>query len=212
MRNRWGILAVLFAVRLAMAFQFQSVAAVAPLLGHEFGVGLADIGRPDRALFHAGRRAGVAGRRDRTEGSATRPRCSRALLLMLVGGLAMALLAFLERADRGTAGRRRRRRAAQRSDDEDGDRLVCGQGDRDRDGDLRQFMAGRDRALAADAALDRHRLRHRGGLSRGGSADRAAASCCLPSAYQPPANAATVAAASARLDRSARHRRDRRRG
>jgi MFS family permease len=27
-----------------MAFQFQSVAAVAPLLGHDFGVGLADIG------------------------------------------------------------------------------------------------------------------------------------------------------------------------
>ena len=44
MRNRWGILAVLFAVRLTMAFQFQSVAAVAPLLGSEFGVSLADIG------------------------------------------------------------------------------------------------------------------------------------------------------------------------
>jgi hypothetical protein len=27
-----------------MAFQFQSVAAVAPLLGNEFGVSLADIG------------------------------------------------------------------------------------------------------------------------------------------------------------------------
>src|ERR1700738_5593465 len=44
MRNRWGILAVLFAVRATMAFQFQSVAAVAPLLGSEFGVGIADIG------------------------------------------------------------------------------------------------------------------------------------------------------------------------
>ncbi len=44
LRNRWFILAVLFVVRLTMAFQFQSVAAVAPLLGHEFGVGLADIG------------------------------------------------------------------------------------------------------------------------------------------------------------------------
>ena len=32
MRNRWGVLAVLFTVRLTMAFQFQSVAAVAPLL------------------------------------------------------------------------------------------------------------------------------------------------------------------------------------
>ena len=44
MRNRWGILAVLFTVRLTMAFQFQSVAAVAPLLGTKFGVSLADIG------------------------------------------------------------------------------------------------------------------------------------------------------------------------
>ena len=42
--GRWRILAVLFAVRAAMGFQFQSVAAVAPLLGREFGVGLADIG------------------------------------------------------------------------------------------------------------------------------------------------------------------------
>jgi MFS family permease len=44
LRNRWGILAVLFVVRAAMAFQFQSVAAVAPLLSREFGVSLADIG------------------------------------------------------------------------------------------------------------------------------------------------------------------------
>src|SRR5882757_3016703 len=44
LRNRWGILAVLFAVRATMAFQFQSVAAVAPLLSSEYGVGLADVG------------------------------------------------------------------------------------------------------------------------------------------------------------------------
>ena len=44
MSNRWGILAVLFMVRLTMAFQFQSVAAVAPLLGTKFDVSLADIG------------------------------------------------------------------------------------------------------------------------------------------------------------------------
>jgi MFS family permease len=44
LRNRWGILAVLFAVRATMAFQFQSVAAVAPLLAGEFGVSIADIG------------------------------------------------------------------------------------------------------------------------------------------------------------------------
>jgi MFS family permease len=44
LRNRWGILAILFTVRLAMPFQFQSVAAVAPLLTTKFGVNIADIG------------------------------------------------------------------------------------------------------------------------------------------------------------------------
>jgi hypothetical protein len=43
LRNRWFMLAVLFVVRLITGFQFQSVAAVAPLLGRDFGVGLADI-------------------------------------------------------------------------------------------------------------------------------------------------------------------------
>ena len=42
--NRWVILAVLFLARLTMAFQFQSVAALSPLLVEDFGVGLADIG------------------------------------------------------------------------------------------------------------------------------------------------------------------------
>jgi MFS family permease len=44
LRNRWAILAVLFTVRLSMPFQFQSVAAVAPLLTEKFGLNLADIG------------------------------------------------------------------------------------------------------------------------------------------------------------------------
>ena len=89
MRNRWGILAVLFVVRLSMSFQFQSVAAVAPLLGHDFGVGLADIGlliglyfTPGVALAWPG---GAIGRRfgDKTT-------VLGALLLMLLGSLAMA--------------------------------------------------------------------------------------------------------------------------
>jgi len=42
--NRWIILAVLFVTRLTMAFQFQSAAALSPLLTAQFGVGLADIG------------------------------------------------------------------------------------------------------------------------------------------------------------------------
>jgi MFS family permease len=44
MRNRWGVLVLLFFVRGTMAVQFQSVAAIAPLLGADFGVSLADIG------------------------------------------------------------------------------------------------------------------------------------------------------------------------
>lgn len=44
MRGRWGILAVLFAVRASMAFQYQSVASLAPLITRDLGVGLADIG------------------------------------------------------------------------------------------------------------------------------------------------------------------------
>src|SRR4051812_22364160 len=72
-----------------MSFQFQSVAAVAPLLGHDFGVGLADIGlliglyfTPGIALAWPG---GAIGRRfgDKTT-------VLGALLLMLLGSLAMA--------------------------------------------------------------------------------------------------------------------------
>src|SRR3954454_14720828 len=73
-----------------MAFQFQSVAAVAPLLGTKFGVSLADIGlliglyfTPGVALALPG---GAIGQRfgDKTT-------ILLALLLMLIGCLAMAL-------------------------------------------------------------------------------------------------------------------------
>jgi MFS family permease len=92
LRNRWGILAVLFAVRLTMGFQFQSVAAVAPLLERDFGVSLADIGlliglyfTPGVALALPG---GAIGQR-----FGDKLTVLGALLLMLVGGLAMALSA-----------------------------------------------------------------------------------------------------------------------
>ena len=90
MRSRWGILAVLFVVRATMAFQFQSVAAVAPLLVREFNVGLADIGvliglylAPGAVLALPG---GVIGRRfgDKTT-------VLFGLALMLGGGLLMGL-------------------------------------------------------------------------------------------------------------------------
>jgi len=90
LRNRWGVLAVLFVVRLTMAFQFQSVAAVAPLLSGKFGVSLVDIGlliglyfTPGIALSLPG---GAIGQKFGDKRTAL-----IALVLMLVGSLAMAL-------------------------------------------------------------------------------------------------------------------------
>ena len=90
MRNRWSILALLFAIRATMAFQFQSVAAVAPLLGSDFGVGLADIGvliglyfAPGIALALPG---GAIGQR-----LGDKAAVFAGLSLMLAGGLTMAL-------------------------------------------------------------------------------------------------------------------------
>jgi MFS family permease len=90
LRNRWGVLAVLFTVRLTMAFQFQSVAAVAPLIGSTFGASLADIGvliglyfTPGVALSLPG---GAVGQKFGDKATAL-----GALLVMLIGNLAMAL-------------------------------------------------------------------------------------------------------------------------
>ena len=93
MRNRWGILAVLFAVRATMAFQFQSVAAVAPLLGSEFGVGIADIGVLIGLYFAPGIALALPGAAigQRFGDKAT---VLGALLLMVAGSVAMALAAF----------------------------------------------------------------------------------------------------------------------
>ena len=44
MPGRWRVLALLFAVRTTMGFQFQAVAALAPLMRSELGISLADIG------------------------------------------------------------------------------------------------------------------------------------------------------------------------
>jgi MFS family permease len=44
MSSRWMALAVLFTVRLTMSFQFENVAAVAPLMQRNLGASLADIG------------------------------------------------------------------------------------------------------------------------------------------------------------------------
>ena len=44
MTQRWNVLIILFVVRLSMAFQFQSVAALSPAIMKAYGVGLGDIG------------------------------------------------------------------------------------------------------------------------------------------------------------------------
>jgi MFS family permease len=90
MQQRWSILALLFAVRATMGFQFQSVAAVAPLMARDFGVGLADIGlliglylAPGVAIALPG---GAIGRR-----FGDKPVVAVGLVLMLAGGALMAL-------------------------------------------------------------------------------------------------------------------------
>ncbi|CUT15006.1 Nitratenitrite transporter [Bradyrhizobium sp.] len=89
MRNRWGILAILFVVRLTIAFQFQSAAAVAPLLQQSFGVGLADIGILIGLYFTPGIVLALPGGAiGRTLGD--KPTTIVALLLMTAGSLVMA--------------------------------------------------------------------------------------------------------------------------
>lgn len=90
MRNRWGILAILFVVRLTIAFQFQSVAAVAPLLQQTFGVGIADIGILIGLYFAPGVVLALPGGAiGRTLGD--KPTTIAALLLMTAGSLVMAV-------------------------------------------------------------------------------------------------------------------------
>jgi predicted MFS family arabinose efflux permease len=90
LHHRWGILAVLFMVRATMAFQFQSIAAVAPLLGNQFGVSIADIGLLIGLYFAPGiilaLPGGAIGKKFGDKQTAL-----GALLLMLSGSVAMAL-------------------------------------------------------------------------------------------------------------------------
>jgi MFS family permease len=89
MSNRWSVLALLFGVRVAMAFQFQAVAALSPLIMSEFKVGIADIGlliglylSPGILLAYPG---GAIGRRFGEKSAVL-----AGLLLMTAGGLVMA--------------------------------------------------------------------------------------------------------------------------
>jgi MFS family permease len=90
MTNRWSVLALLFCVRVTMAFQFQAVAALSPFLMHSFGVGLADIGlliglylSPGIVIALPG---GAIGRR-----FGDKRAVAFGMVLMLAGGLVMSL-------------------------------------------------------------------------------------------------------------------------
>lgn len=90
MTNRWHILALLFGVRVAMAFQFQAVAALSPLMMRDFDAGIADIGlliglylSPGIVLALPG---GAIGKR-----FGDKPMVSVGLVLMVAGGLLTAL-------------------------------------------------------------------------------------------------------------------------
>src|SRR5882724_1543149 len=183
-----------------MAFQFQSVAAVAPLLGQTFGVGLADIGMliglyfaPGIALALPG---GAIGQRFGDKRTVL-----AALLLMLFGGLAMALSSSWSVQIAG--------------------RLVSGAGGVMLNVQMTKIVAdwfaGKEIATAmaifvnswpAGIALSLLTLPVIG-TAFGVSAVYlavvaliAVALVLLAVAYQPPANAVTTAAASARLDRN----------
>lgn len=89
--GRWSVLALLFAVRATMGFQYQSVAAVAPLIARDMGLTLADIGvlfglylAPGMALAYPG---GSIGRR-----FGDRPVVLAGLALMVLGGAIMAFV------------------------------------------------------------------------------------------------------------------------
>ncbi len=88
--NRWHILALLFATRTTLAFQFQTVASTAPFLQEQLGIGLVEIGTliglymlPGIVLALPG---GLLVRRfgDKTL-------CSAGLALMAVGGVMMGV-------------------------------------------------------------------------------------------------------------------------
>ena len=91
MPGRWRVLALLFAVRTTMAFQFQTVDALGPLVRAEFGIGLADLGLLIGLYLSPGivlaLPSGALGRRFGDKACVL-----TGLVLMTLGGLAMGLL------------------------------------------------------------------------------------------------------------------------
>lgn len=89
MADRWMMLALLFTARVSMAFQFQSIGAVAPSIMSGYSASLADIGLLISLYLSPGLvfalPGGEIGRR-----FGDRPTVVFGLALMLVGGLVMA--------------------------------------------------------------------------------------------------------------------------
>ena len=89
MTNRWQVLALLFSIRVAMAFQFQAIAALSPFFMEAYGIGIADIGlliglylSPGIFLALPG---GAIGKR-----FGEKPVVLAGLILMSIGGLIVA--------------------------------------------------------------------------------------------------------------------------
>src|SRR3954454_14044025 len=91
MLGRWHVLALLFTLRTSMAFQFQTVGALGPLVQTEFGVGLFDLGLLIGLYQSAGifisLPSGALGRRFGDKACML-----SGLVLMTFGGLAMGVL------------------------------------------------------------------------------------------------------------------------
>ncbi|MEH6724861.1 MAG: MFS transporter [Hyphomicrobiales bacterium] len=90
MTNRWQILALLFSIRVAMAFQFQAIAALSPFFMEAYSIGIADIGlliglylSPGIFLALPG---GAIGKR-----FGEKPVVLAGLILMSVGGMIVAI-------------------------------------------------------------------------------------------------------------------------
>ncbi len=150
MKERWNVLIILFAVRLSMAFQFQSAASISPAIMKEYGVGLGDIGllislylAPGIAFALPG---GEIGRR-----FGDKRVVLFGLALMIAGGLLMAFAPTWHWQIARPGRRRHWRRGAQRANVENGDGLFRGQGNGHGQGDLRQFLAGHGNSVVPDA-------------------------------------------------------------
>jgi MFS family permease len=90
MTNRWLILAVLFFARMTMAFQFQSIAALSPLIIKEYSVGLADIGLLVGLYLAPGMIIAIPGGAIAARFGEKRI-VAAGMAMMLIGGLMMSL-------------------------------------------------------------------------------------------------------------------------